>query len=258
MLLRAAAAQKLPAQAESLHICTAHVFASSLFCNGDASLDLCVVRRPNLGAKAFNAGWYFDFNLAYVGAGFITPLSVRLNPITELSTSDLRKHLQAHDFWRVLLGTAGLKTQLDIPFLCPCSFRWTIGLTVALAVQVNYSMMVGAILSWGIAWPLINNRAGSWYPADLPSPTNNFQGAFAYHVRPSSSSNPLHPAHLLFKQNISLCPELLRVQLVALHACHSLWCFRPLHQSCSDLSSAGLTVYMTCDAGVLGHRAVPG
>lgn len=48
--------------------------------------------------------------------------------------------------------------------------------------QVNYSMMVGAILSWGIAWPLIANRAGDWYPADLPNPGNNFQGAFAYHV----------------------------------------------------------------------------
>ncbi len=33
--------------------------------------------RPNLGAKAFAAGWYFDFNLAYIGAGFITPISVR-------------------------------------------------------------------------------------------------------------------------------------------------------------------------------------
>ena len=51
-------------------------------------------------------------------------------------------------------------------------------------------MMVGAIVSWGIAWPLINNRAGSWYPADLPNPQNNFQGAFAYHVRPSSSRTP--------------------------------------------------------------------
>lgn len=50
-------------------------------------------------------------------------------------------------------------------------------------LQVNYSMMVGAILSWGIAWPLLNNRAGSWYPADLPNPANNFQGPFAYHVR---------------------------------------------------------------------------
>lgn len=34
--------------------------------------------RPNLGAKAFAAGWYFDFNWAYVGAGFITPISVSI------------------------------------------------------------------------------------------------------------------------------------------------------------------------------------
>jgi hypothetical protein len=48
--------------------------------------------------------------------------------------------------------------------------------------------MVGAILSWGIAWPLLRNRAGDWYPADLPNPANNFQGEFAYHV-----SAPLGP-----------------------------------------------------------------
>lgn len=48
--------------------------------------------------------------------------------------------------------------------------------------QVNYSMMVGAIISWGIAWPLLRNRAGDWYPANLANPANNFQGEFAYHV----------------------------------------------------------------------------
>ena len=77
-------------------------------------------RRPNLGARAFAAGWYFDFSLAYVGAGFITPLSV------------------------------------------------------------NYSMMVGAVVSSGIAWPLLRNRAGDWFPAGLG--LYNFQGEFAYHV----------------------------------------------------------------------------
>ncbi len=44
--------------------------------------------------------------------------------------------------------------------------------------QVNYSMMVGAILSWGFAWPLVRNRAGDWYPI-LPATTASysFQGA---------------------------------------------------------------------------------
>ena len=34
-------------------------------------------RRPNLGPRAYTAGWHFDFTVAYIGAGFITPLSVR-------------------------------------------------------------------------------------------------------------------------------------------------------------------------------------
>lgn len=58
-------------------------------------------------------------------------------------------------------------------------------------------MMVGAILSWGIAWPLINNRAGDWYPANLPNPANNFQGAFAYHVRLPYTAITLLPRFLV-------------------------------------------------------------
>ena len=38
--------------------------------------------------------------------------------------------------------------------------------------------MVGAILSWGFAWPLVRNRAGDWYPI-LPATvaSYSFQGA---------------------------------------------------------------------------------
>ena len=79
---------------------------------------LCMPRR------AYNAGWYFDFTIAYIGAGFITPLAV------------------------------------------------------------NVSMMIGAVLSWGIAWPLLTNREGEWYPAGLPS--HSFEGLFA-------CETPAHP-----------------------------------------------------------------
>ncbi|WOL16869.1 putative metal-nicotianamine transporter YSL12 [Canna indica] len=34
---------------------------------------------------------------------------------------------------------------------------------------VNSSVLLGAILSWGVMWPLINNQKGSWYSANLPS-----------------------------------------------------------------------------------------
>ena len=43
--------------------------------------------------------------------------------------------------------------------------------------------MVGAILSWGFAWPLVRNRAGDWYPI-LPASTASysFQGFAAYPI----------------------------------------------------------------------------
>lgn len=64
-------------------------------------------------------------------------------------------------------------------------------------LSVNYSMMVGAVVSSGIAWPLLRNRAGDWFPAGLG--LFNFQGEFAYHVSapapplPRPTSPPPHP-----------------------------------------------------------------
>lgn len=45
---------------------------------------------------------------------------------------------------------------------------------------VDCSVMFGAIISWGLMWPLIKTRAGDWYPAD--SGSKNFQGLFGYQV----------------------------------------------------------------------------
>ncbi|KAK3158603.1 hypothetical protein QOZ80_2AG0139260 [Eleusine coracana subsp. coracana] len=33
---------------------------------------------------------------------------------------------------------------------------------------VNFSTLFGAILSWGILWPLISKQKGNWYPANIP------------------------------------------------------------------------------------------
>lgn len=42
---------------------------------------------------------------------------------------------------------------------------------------VNISLLVGAILSWGIMWPLIDARKGDWYSAELPrSSLHSLQG----------------------------------------------------------------------------------
>jgi len=34
---------------------------------------------------------------------------------------------------------------------------------------VNLSTLLGAIVSWGIMWPLISKHKGDWYPADIPA-----------------------------------------------------------------------------------------
>ncbi|XP_073126451.1 probable metal-nicotianamine transporter YSL6 [Henckelia pumila] len=45
---------------------------------------------------------------------------------------------------------------------------------------VNCSVLLGAIISWGILWPFISQHAGDWYPAGLES--NDFKGLYGYKV----------------------------------------------------------------------------
>ncbi|KAK7336097.1 hypothetical protein VNO77_16628 [Canavalia gladiata] len=45
---------------------------------------------------------------------------------------------------------------------------------------VNCSVLLGAIISWGILWPFVSQHAGDWYPADLGS--NDFKGLYGYKV----------------------------------------------------------------------------
>lgn len=45
---------------------------------------------------------------------------------------------------------------------------------------VNISVLLGAIVSWGLMWPLIQNHEGDWYPAGLKS--YDFKGLYGYKV----------------------------------------------------------------------------
>lgn len=45
---------------------------------------------------------------------------------------------------------------------------------------VNVSVLLGAILSWCLLWPLIASYEGIWYPAGLGS--SNFKGLYGYKV----------------------------------------------------------------------------
>lgn len=52
-----------------------------------------------------------------------------------------------------------------------------VGVGMICPYLINVSLLLGAILSWGIMWPLIEDRKGHWYPADLsPSSLNGLQG----------------------------------------------------------------------------------
>ncbi|XP_028805599.1 probable metal-nicotianamine transporter YSL5 isoform X2 [Neltuma alba] len=45
---------------------------------------------------------------------------------------------------------------------------------------INISLLLGGILSWGLMWPLIENKMGDWYPPGLDE--NNMHGLEGYKV----------------------------------------------------------------------------
>lgn len=45
---------------------------------------------------------------------------------------------------------------------------------------VNLSCLLGAVISWGIMWPIISKLQGDWFPADLPG--YSMQGLNGYKV----------------------------------------------------------------------------
>ncbi|KAF5479324.1 hypothetical protein F2P56_000157 [Juglans regia] len=55
-----------------------------------------------------------------------------------------------------------------------------VGVGMICPYLINISLLVGAILSWGIMWPLIDAKKGSWYPAELSS--SSLHGLQGYRV----------------------------------------------------------------------------
>uniref|UniRef100_J3LZQ0 Uncharacterized protein n=1 Tax=Oryza brachyantha TaxID=4533 RepID=J3LZQ0_ORYBR len=60
---------------------------------------------------------------------------------------------------------------------------------------VNVSVLLGGILSWGIMWPLIAKKRGSWFSADLPD--SSLHGMQGYRVRICLIQNAYLPFPLL-------------------------------------------------------------
>ena len=51
---------------------------------------------------------------------------------------------------------------------------------------VNISTLLGAILSWGMLWPLISKQKGEWYPANVPE--SSMKSLYGYKVSLFSTS----------------------------------------------------------------------
>lgn len=45
---------------------------------------------------------------------------------------------------------------------------------------VNVSVLLGAVVAWGLMWPLISNHEGDWYPTGLKE--TDFRGLYSYKV----------------------------------------------------------------------------
>ncbi|CAH9071139.1 unnamed protein product [Cuscuta europaea] len=55
-----------------------------------------------------------------------------------------------------------------------------VGVGMLCPAMVNVSLLIGAIISWGIMWPMIEAKKGVWYSADVPA--SSLHGIQGYRV----------------------------------------------------------------------------
>ncbi|KAG9150810.1 hypothetical protein Leryth_002952 [Lithospermum erythrorhizon] len=55
-----------------------------------------------------------------------------------------------------------------------------VGIGIICPYMVNISLLIGAIVSWGIMWPWVESKKGHWYPSNLP--TSSLHGLQGYKV----------------------------------------------------------------------------
>jgi hypothetical protein len=56
-----------------------------------------------------------------------------------------------------------------------------VGVGMICPYLVNASVLLGGVVSWGIMWPLIEQKKGDWYPANLKP--SSLRGIVGYRVR---------------------------------------------------------------------------
>lgn len=100
--------------------------------------------------------------------------------------SRLCSKLSLNSFWMLIMGLLVASDDIVLN-LYSVSFPKTrfffdfsatyVGVGMICPYLINVSLLVGAILSWGIMWPLIDAKKGDWFSADLsPSSLHGLQG----------------------------------------------------------------------------------
>ncbi|KAG6775544.1 hypothetical protein NC652_013457 [Populus alba x Populus x berolinensis] len=81
-----------------------------------------------------------------------------------------------------------------------------VGVGMICPYMVNISLLLGAILSWGILWPIIETKKGDWYSADeKPSSLHGIQGYRVFMAIATMLGDGLfHVIFMLSKTTISL------------------------------------------------------
>ena len=81
---------------------------------------------------------------------------------------------------------------------------------------VNVSSLFGAVLSWGILWPLISKQKGNWYPANVPE--SSMTSLFGYKV--------CLTIYLFFRTRLRVihCLQFYKVPTVAVFLVESFLC----------------------------------
>ncbi|XP_050374885.1 probable metal-nicotianamine transporter YSL7 [Argentina anserina] len=82
-----------------------------------------------------------------------------------------------------------------------------VGVGMICPYLVNISLLVGAILSWGIMWPLIEKQKGVWYSTDIPaSSLHGIQGYRVFIAIAMMLGDGLyHVVYMLILTSCSLC-----------------------------------------------------
>jgi hypothetical protein len=71
-----------------------------------------------------------------------------------------------------------IRNAVAFRFYFDFSLGW-VGTGMLVPHIVNCSILLGAILSWGLAWPLLSKKAGNWYPQEGSQGNVNLGKAYA-------------------------------------------------------------------------------